>query len=352
MMQSSTHTVSQAIQEALVHGHTFFAYRMPQSRQIVFGAQLAPASTLPVSETFVAHPFIADKATPIVEIEAQYNAEQYLEAATKAPSNSLLPITQQSTSLSQYLDMANHCIEALRKQELNKVVLSRVIVQPCEQHHWGERFLSLAADSSHAFVFVFNSPESGAWMGASPELLLSAQNHTLQTMALAATKSATDTRAWTEKEIVEQQYVEQYISHTFASLSIHFQVQPKQNRIAGNVQHICTPFTAQCADTAKHEMLLNALHPTPAIAGLPKNQAIETIVTTEQHQRRYYGGFVGPRFANGDFRHFVCLRTMQFSLNQCCIYAGGGLTAQSVALDEWHETQLKAQALLSLLNNR
>lgn len=351
MMQLSTHTVSLAIQQALEHGHTFFAYRMPNSRHTVFGVQLVPAHLMHGTETFVAHPFVADSNTPCVEIEAQYNAVQYLEASHNASQQPLLPITQRSTSLNEYLDMARSCINALRQQRQSKIVLSRVIVQPCENLHWGDCFTSLADANKHAFVFVFNSPQSGAWMGATPELLLSAQNGVLHTMALAATKAATDMRNWTEKETIEQQYVEQYISQTFKSLAIDFMAHPKQNRMAGNVQHICTPFTAQCTDKTLQQKLLNALHPTPAIAGLPKNQAIETILNTEQHQRRYYGGYIGPRYHNGDFHHYVCLRSMQFSFERCCIFAGGGLTAQSIAHDEWHETQLKAQSLLSLIGN-
>lgn len=186
-------------------------------------------------------------------------------------------------------------------------------------------------------------------MGASPELLLSAHDGKLNTMALAATKAVDNPRSWTEKEIAEQHYVATYIERTFVKLGLNYTKHPTTEMPAGNVQHICTPFSAVCPSNNRQQLLLDALHPTPALAGVPKQKAIETILGLEQHQRRYYGGYIGPQKAYGNFNYFVNLRCMQFTLTQCCIYAGGGLTAQSIAIDEWHETQLKAQPLIAVI---
>ena len=347
MSQLSQQTVLQAIEEALTIGASFYAYRMPGEADTEFGCQL-PGEAHEAEKRFVVHPFVGSESSPEVCIHAHLNAEAFL-SLNHAKTMPLLPITQSSTSLEQYLDMANRCIDALRSGEVNKVVLSRVIVLPIGSKHWGERFMQLANAMPHAFVFVFNTPSTGAWMGASPELLLSAKNGKLNTMALAGTKAAYDNRPWAAKEIAEQSYVANYIERTFINLGLKYSKHSTSAFPAGNVQHICTPFSAVCPNHEQQQLLLYALHPTPALAGVPKPKAIETILGLEQHQRRYYGGYIGPQNADGNFNYFVNLRCMQFTQTQCCIYAGGGLTAQSIAIDEWHETQLKAQPLLAML---
>ena len=346
MNQSSQRIVLQAIDEALATGASFFAYRLPGEADIHFGCQVA-GKEADAAEQFVVHPFVDDDSSPEVCIVAHLNAEDFL-ASKLSVHHSLLPITQTGTSLEQYLDTAHRCIDALQSAEVSKVVLSRVIVQPATSAVWGNRFMQLAQSMPHAFAFVFNTPITGAWMGASPELLLSAHGEMLNTMALAGTKAADDSRPWTAKEIAEQRYVATYIEQAFARLGIDYSKHSTTAMQAGNVQHISTPFSALCSRHMQQQ-LLRTLHPTPALAGVPKQKAIEKILELEQHQRRYYGGFVGPKKANGDFRYYVNLRCMQFTQTQCCIYAGGGLTAQSIAIDEWHETQLKAQPLLALL---
>ena len=347
MNQSSQRIVLQAIDEALATGASFFAYRLPGEADIHFGCQVA-GKEADAAEQFVVHPFVDDDSSPEVCIDAHLNAEDFL-ASKHSVHHSLLPITQTGTSLEQYLDTAHRCIDALQSAEVSKVVLSRVIVQTATNAVWGNRFMQLVQSMPHAFAFVFNTPITGAWMGASPELLLSAHGEMLNTMALAGTKAADDSRPWTAKEIAEQRYVATYIEQAFARLGIDYSKHSTTAMQAGNVQHISTPFSAVCTNQQQQRLLLDALHPTPALAGVPKQKAIETILGLEQHQRRYYGGYIGPQNADGNFNYFVNLRCMQFTLTQCCIYAGGGLTAQSIAIDEWHETQLKAHPLIAII---
>ena len=91
------------------------------------------------------------------------------------------------------------------------------------------------------------------------------------------------------------------------------------------------------------------MHPTPAIAGTPTDIAVSYINNIESHNRRYYGGYVGPVDENGEFDFFVNLRSLEFSGNDYCIYVGGGLTADSDAEKEWQETAEKAKTLQRFL---
>ena len=65
--------------------------------------------------------------------------------------------------------------------------------------------------------------------------------------------------------------------------------------------------------------------------------------------RRYYGGYIGPVDAWGNYDYFVNLRSMEFDSERYCIYVGSGLTADSDAEKEWQETVQKAKTLQRFL---
>ena len=95
--------------------------------------------------------------------------------------------------------------------------------------------------------------------------------------------------------------------------------------------------------------ILSALHPTPAVGGYPKELAMEWIRRVEPHERRYYGGYLGPMFGE-HVRLFVNLRCMEVDDSRLRLYVGGGLTDKSDPESEWKETEAKAQTLLSIIN--
>ncbi len=347
MLSPSQQNILQAINLAVAHGAQFFAYHMPDASEAVFGVQTAPAEDH--TNGFAIHPFAVDNDCPSAFIVPQLTAEQYL-SLTPARQLPILPIAEESTTQEQYLHLAEHTVSTMRSSSISKIVISRAIVKPCASINWGERFFCLANTNPKAFTFIFNHPSTGAWMGATPELLLSCTNGICHTMALAATKPSDSLREWTEKEITEQAIVRTFIEDTFKRLSLPYECSATYSRRAAGVQHLCTEFTAQCPED-KLPALTAALHPTPAISGMPKEEAIAFITENENHRRRYYGGYIGP-VSDGNFHYFVNLRSMQFDAGRCCIYAGGGLTADSIPLDEWNETQLKSKLLLNLIGQQ
>jgi isochorismate synthase len=114
--------------------------------------------------------------------------------------------------------------------------------------------------------------------------------------------------------------------------------------------HLKTTYTIQ-SDSVKKRMgqFMMALHPTPALCGLPKNEAFRLIKEEEGFSRQLYGGFLGPVSGN-DFQFFVNIRCMKMSREETFLYLGGGLTRESVEEKEWEETRLKARTLLRALH--
>ena len=84
---------------------------------------------------------------------------------------------------------------------------------------------------------------------------------------------------------------------------------------------------------------------------MPVKAAVKMIGEVEGHSRRYYGGYIGPVEADGRFNLFVNLRSLEFDGERYCIYVGGGITANSIAEDEWQETCGKAALLQAAIDN-
>ena len=95
--------------------------------------------------------------------------------------------------------------------------------------------------------------------------------------------------------------------------------------------------------------LVEELHPTPAVGGLPKAAAVDYILKQEGYDRSYYTGYLGPFAAFEQANLFVNLRCAQFLPDAVQLYTGAGITTGSVPAREWEEICRKASTFLSVL---
>lgn len=340
-------TIIEAVGKALCYGVHFYTYRMPGESQLHFGAQIIDQMT-PIG--FYIKPFSETQDCPSAYISAQFDAAKFLKLPVSSLTHrSTHKVENTSTRKEDYLAQANTVIKKMRDGELRKLVLSRVIVNASNEVSWLDVFNALLDGNPNAFVFMFNTEASGAWVGASPERYLSYHGKQVYTMALAGTRKVGTNGDWGAKEIEEQSIVADYISERFNEAKISFEKSDTYTRQAGNVEHICNDFVGNVSNLSQVDKMQTILHPTPALAGMPTRDAIKLIKSCELHHRRYYGGYVGPINAWGQFDFFVNLRSLEFDNERYCLYVGGGLTADSIAEDEWNETEQKAQLLLSEL---
>lgn len=207
-------------------------------------------------------------------------------------------------------------------------------------------FLDLCASYPDSHIFLTETLAGDLWIGATPETLLSEFNGVFETMSLAGTKKELET-PWTEKEYEEQRIVTNSIIGELYKVNVDPQLKDLETVKAGAVYHLRNRIIFNCQyptiDVAQ------ALHPTPAISGYPKNQAIATIKIAENHSRNYYCGFGGPYNQNGLTHLFVNLRCASISQNQICLYVGGGITKRSKLEEEWEECEKKAKSILNFL---
>ena len=113
--------------------------------------------------------------------------------------------------------------------------------------------------------------------------------------------------------------------------------------------HLFTPIKGKLKKDIHILDIANILHPTPAVSGTPKDKVVDMIKNHEPFDRGWYSGYIGWYNTKGDGRFDVAIRSALQIDNHLYCYAGGGLVKDSQKLDEWNETELKFQHLLSAI---
>lgn len=273
--------------------------------------------------------------------------------------------TKQHTK-EQFIELVEKGIEAIESGAFQKVVLSRtkqVLLR--EDFDVVTLFDKLCEVYPTAFVSVVSLPHLGViWVGASPEILVSQDaNGIFRTMALAGTQSAFDAdnqpiktseAMWRQKEIEEQALVSRYIINCFKKIRVReFEEEGPKTVVAGNLMHLRTDFIVDTIDVNFPQLatvMLDLLHPTSAVCGMPKTPATEFILENEGYDRQFYSGFLGPVNIQQSSHIFVNLRTMKIEGEVATLYAGCGITADSNPEKEWKETEMKLQTLGSIIS--
>jgi len=274
-----------------------------------------------------------------------------------------------------HLDLVQQGLDAIKNGNLKKVVLSRKENVKLEAPNALSLFRKMLSKYPTAFVYLWYHPKVGMWLGATPETLLQVKRNRLKTMALAGTQKYTDTTnvEWGLKEIEEQEFVTNSIVENIGDLDLDKNDILKSGPYtvqAGKLLHLRTDISVKIDDKVKLEQLIQAIHPTPAICGLPRNAAKKFILKHENYNREFYTGFLGElnikekvqRSSNRKNREnqaylsvvkqtslFVNLRCLKLDEDQAILYIGGGITKDSDPEQEWIETQNKAQTMKAVL---
>jgi isochorismate synthase len=266
------------------------------------------------------------------------------------------------TEKAQYLEIINRAVAHLQEPEpdFEKVVISRTQkTELPEAFNLWQLFQKAIQTYPNAFVACLSIPQIGTWFCATPELLISQDEKGIfRTVALAGTQpfqphTPLSEVLWRQKEIEEQAMVSRYIINCFKKIRLReFSEVGPRTAVAGNLMHLRTDFAVDTQAERFPQLasvMLKLLHPTSAVCGLPKNTAHHFIKATEKHNRKLYAGYLGTVHLGKDADIFVMLRCMELFEKEALLYAGGGITADSKAEQEWQETELKIQTLLKLL---
>jgi isochorismate synthase len=266
----------------------------------------------------------------------------------------------ENSNQKSFEESVKHAIAAIEANQLKKVVISRfqdfIIKAP---KHLFEIFDKIVNTMRGAFTSFISVPTIGTWMGASPEIMIQIiDSQYFKTVSLAGTQQASQFEklsevSWKQKEIEEQAFVSRYIIECFKKIRLREYEEDGPKTIkAANLIHLKSEFTVDMI-AANFEQLgsvmLELLHPTSAVCGMPLLAAQDFILQHENYDRELYSGFAGPVNIKNQTHLFVNLRCMQVYANKARLYAGAGITDSSDPKKEWQETEYKLQTLQSLI---
>ncbi len=240
----------------------------------------------------------------------------------------------------------------LLNDNFQKLVLSRCVeVEREEKTNPVELFQRASKHYPRMFIALVFTEQSGLWLAATPEVLLTGDGQQWKTVALAGTMAWADQLQWSEKDVQEQRYVATYIAEQLGKFAKEFSEEGPQTVRAGHLAHLRSDFNFTLLENANAGQLIEAMHPTPAVCGLPKKDALRFIMQNEHHDRSYYSGFMGPMGVEGQTSLFVTLRCMRIYENAYRLYAGGGLLKGSDEEQEWQETEAKLDTMRNIIYN-
>ncbi|MBD8348908.1 isochorismate synthase [Dysgonomonas sp. HGC4] len=349
---------------------SFVLYRLPGEHDVRLVLQTTDQSETFLSlsdlnnkKGFVIAPFQISKTAPIVLIQpdivltGEESIFNYLYKSSFTNNVNKQPAVffeeSKATRFDHYQKGYAKFHDILIEESLKKLVLSRTFeIVRDENFSAGLSFERACEKYPDNFIFLCNNAQSGAWLGCSPEVLVSGQNGNWKTDALAGTKktSKDDEVIWDNKNRLEQQIVIEYMQEQLLKAGIESTYSEPKTIRSGNLAHLKSEFTFQIDDSSKIGNLLNLLHPSPAVCGFPKKEAFDFIIENEGYDRKYYSGFLGYLDVDNKTDLFVNLRCMQIFKQNLRLFAGGGILPSSELISEWKETEYKLQTILSIIN--
>lgn len=265
-------------------------------------------------------------------------------------ANPFLPASLHSTDFNEYAAEFDSFMNLIQDHKLQKAVASRrTLVPALDTENYVVLLNELAETYPNAFVYWIFLPGICSWMGASPETLLSGNGTSAETMSLAGTRHPEQTDfQFGDKERTEQGLVSTSIEKTLHKYATEILIEGPSEITAGRLKHLQTRYTFDLNHKDFLPLAID-LHPTPAVGGVPKNDAWNSILRIEKQPRNFYCGFMGYLHPTSGGSLFVNLRCMEIFSDYLCLYSGGGITKDSVLEEEWKETGYKNETLLSVI---
>lgn len=258
-------------------------------------------------------------------------------------------------------DLVAEAVAFIGAGSLEKVVLARTV-----QVHTPARLVAfdLVARLRDLYpecrVYGWQAGDA-TFVGASPELLVARQGERFHLSPLAGSagrgidpeedRHLGDALLASDKDRHEHAVVVTDAVQRLDSMATNVDrpVDPILQRFA-TVQHLATPISGRT--DRRLFQLADALHPTAAVGGYPRSEALAFIAKQEGVDRGWYSGGVGWVDADGDGELAVALRCALIRGDRAIVYAGNGIVAESDPEQELAETRLKLRPMLDLLTGR
>ena len=245
--------------------------------------------------------------------------------------------------------------------ELDKVVLSRVCeIRFADRVNVDSALDYLSEKYAECYRFLFEPCPYRAFYGATPELLARVDGEFVETMGLAGSiKRGTNPQEDDDlanqllndpKERIEHGLVVMAVREKLSAFSnaLNIPDSPQIYRLS-NIQHLYTPITGRLKQSSGILPIVEALHPTPALGGAPRDRAMNFIREAEPVPRGWYAAPIGWIDAHLDGMFGVAIRSAVSEERRVWLYAGAGIVGASIPQKEWDETAIKFKPMLHAL---
>lgn len=280
-----------------------------------------------------------------------------LPAVTKVEHAARVTLAPGAQSQAGFMAAVDEAIERIRHKDVSKVVMARDLVGHLN-----------AEDDIRATIVTLAQSYPDCWtysvdglIGSSPETLVSVHNNRMDARVLAGTAgrgldAASDLESAAElasstKDLDEHGFAVRSVVEALAPFTSHLTTSDGPFTLKlPNVWHLATDIAAALTQDSTSLDLVQALHPTAAVAGTPTDQAVAVIAELEPFDRGRFAGPVGWIGADGDGEWAIALRCAQVSGSTVTAYAGCGIVADSVAETELNETFMKFRPIIDALS--
>jgi len=271
-------------------------------------------------------------------------------------------IHKEELAVDEWLNSVHQAIEMIKHRRVNKVVLARELRLTFNNAvSIGQVIEKLLATQPNSYVFAIER-EGDCFIGATPERLVKIEGNHLLSTCLAGTAPRGQTMEedenirqsllQDEKNLEEHKYVVQMIRENIEQCctNIHIPKTPTVHPLK-NLQHLYTPVRATLRDDCTIFDIIKRLHPTPALGGEPRDEALAFIRQYESLDRGWYGAPVGwlDDQHNGEF--VVGIRSSLIQQDEASLFAGCGIMKDSDPAVEYEETSIKFLPMLNVLED-
>lgn len=260
-----------------------------------------------------------------------------------------------------YPSAVRRATQLIREGTFEKIVLTRALDwrrSTAFDPHGTLHRLRSANPACHAFLA---DTQTGVMVGSTPETLLAIQSDEIRTEAVAGTSrrgaspsedaALADALLASEKDNREHVAVTASILRRLRMVGVEGAVSARPEILRlGKLMHLRTPVVGQLPVGRRFLEVAGELHPTPAVGGKPRAQALPFIPGFEPHDRGLYTGAVGWVGLDGRSGELlVALRCAELSGARARVYAGAGIVDGSDPAVEATETEIKLRTILDSL---
>lgn len=259
---------------------------------------------------------------------------------------------QLSSSRGGFEDRVDRALEAISAGRLQKVVMARAVeAVGSSAFDLVDVLARLREQNPRCATFLFRAPGGAAFLGATPETLCRVEGRVLETEALAgsAAPGQAEGLGGRDKDRREHEAVVRYILAALRPLADQVTADAEPALLTlKNVVHLRTGIRAELRQGVSPAQVVAALHPTPAVGGVPRDHALGFLHEHEALDRGWYAGpvgWIGPTGAH----MVVALRSALVRGDRARLFVGAGIVQGSSAEAEWRETEMKSLAMLRAL---